>query len=189
MNTSYKMRPGKSYKIITNKENKMSTPIEQKKTDVIELLQKEAAEAKSKYDAANKELERVQKLKELYPDLEITVGRWNKKVYRSASVNPLVTDYEVRFNCGCCHDSPFEVWFYLETNYGKIYSHPSYFVAGERDGRYSLDVNIEDGAKERILKENVNPDVVNKFFSIYENNKRIEDDDSECCGEKGEEIN
>jgi hypothetical protein len=80
----------------------------------------EVNEAKKKAEAFQQELNRVKALESVYPDLEIEVGRWNKKVYSSKTVNGIVDNYETRFNCGCCSDSPYEVWPYLETEFGRV---------------------------------------------------------------------
>ena len=92
----------------------------------IEKLRKEAA---GKLAEADK-IEAV--LKE-YPDIRRHVGRWEKVAYYSKSVNSKVERFDMRHNCGCCNDSPLEVWPYLETPVGKIYSDPPMFRVGEKD--------------------------------------------------------
>lgn len=85
-------------------------------------------------EAAKKlaEADRLQKLTELYPDLQKRVGRWDKVAYYSKAVNALVTNYDQRYNCGCCNDSPLEIWPYLETPHGRVYSDPPEFRVGEK---------------------------------------------------------
>jgi len=82
---------------------------------------------------SQKEADLLRGLLAEFPDLEIRTGRWNKVAYVSASVNSKVTDYDVRYNCGCCNDSPREVWPFVETPLGKVYSNPPYFFVGKRD--------------------------------------------------------
>ena len=93
----------------------------------------ESAEALRK-EAAQKlaEAERLTRLQARFPDLRKHVGRWNKVAYCSKSVNPLAEKYESRHNCGCCNDSPLEVWPYVETEDGRVYSDPPMFFVGER---------------------------------------------------------
>jgi hypothetical protein len=93
--------------------------------DDIQKLQKEAA-------AAVAEAERLSKMTAAIPDLKKYVGRWNKVAYYSKSFNDKVTAYDMRHNCGCCNDSPLEIWPYAETEHGKIYSDPPSFRVGER---------------------------------------------------------
>lgn len=97
-------------------------------TDKINRLEKEKADKSA-------EIFKPQKILEVYPDAEVYTGRWNKVVYCSPSVNELVTNYDSRHNCGCCSDSPLEIWPYLNTEYGRIYSKPAMFFVGERSYR------------------------------------------------------
>jgi hypothetical protein len=78
------------------------------------------------------EAERLVKLAEAFPDLKKHTGRWGKIAYYSASVNEKVIDYDQRHNCGCCNDSPLEIWPFLETELGRVYSDPPSFQVGER---------------------------------------------------------
>lgn len=91
-------------------------------------LEKAEAEANAK----RLELERVEKLTALYPDLERYEGRWKRIVYSSALVNEQATDVFFRFNCGCCGDSPLEAWPYVKTEHGDVYTSPAYFSVGEK---------------------------------------------------------
>lgn len=93
--------------------------------DEMNKLSKEAA-------ALLREQEQLKKLVEAYPDLQKYVGRWNKVAYYSKSVNGKVTEADVRHNCGCCRDSPLEVWPFLKTEHGNIYSDPPCFTVGEQ---------------------------------------------------------
>jgi len=98
-----------------------------------EQLAKKREEAAKALAVIDAELERVERLKAIYPDLKRHVGRWDKVAYCSPSVNHLVNKYEHRFNCGCCGDSPMELWPYVETHYGRVYSDPTGIFIGEKD--------------------------------------------------------
>lgn len=78
------------------------------------------------------EATRLQALQAEFPDLQKYVGRWDKVAFYSKTVNTRVTRFDVRHNCGCCNDSPLEIWPYLETPHGKVYSDPPKFVVGEK---------------------------------------------------------
>jgi hypothetical protein len=97
---------------------------------------------KLRKEAAGKlaEAERLARLQAAYPNLKKHVGRWDKIAYCTSAVNGLVTDYDLRHNCGCCRDSPLEVWPYLQTPDGKVYSDPPMFRVGEKDPLYGGDV-------------------------------------------------
>src|SRR5262249_36369247 len=90
------------------------------------------AKLRKDYSDSTAEVARLEKLAALYPDLRRYEGRWKKFAFCSASVNDKVTDYETRFNCSCCPDSPLEFWPYLETEHGRVYSDPPDFFIGEK---------------------------------------------------------
>lgn len=98
----------------------------------IEQLRKEAAE---KIALAGQ----LEQLLVKYPNLRKHTGRWNKVAYYSKDVNAVVDRFDMRHNCGCCNDSPLEVWPYLETPLGKVYSEPSMFRVGEKEPYYHGD--------------------------------------------------
>lgn len=116
---------------------------------------------KASTDAAA-EADRLAQLAALYPDLRRTTGRWGKVGYASAQVNALVTGYEGRYNCGCCADSPFEVWPYLDTPHGRVYSDPSMFFVADQNpygegmiGRPGWDQTLRDKGIPEALIERV----------------------------------
>lgn len=91
--------------------------------------------AKLSAEAAKKQAESdlLAKMAAAYPDLRKQIGRWNKVVFCSKSVNTKATRFDMRHNCGCCADSPLEIWPYIETEFGKVYSDPPEFRVGEQD--------------------------------------------------------
>jgi hypothetical protein len=125
--------------------------------DAIAVMHKEIATKQNEIILKQKEIESLTKLVEKYPDLEKQVGRWNKVAYSSKTVNGLVNRFDLRHNCGCCNDSPVEVWPYLETEHGNVYSNPSKFVVGEK-GYYGGDVPYKNWEKE--LQNAGIPDVI-----------------------------
>jgi hypothetical protein len=141
---------------------------------VIEELAKERDAAAKKLAETDAEITRVQKLTQLYPDLKRHVGRWNKVVYCSPSVNGIVTDYETRHNCGCCRDSPLELWPYLETPHGRVYSSPTGIFIGEQDPYTYNDIS-KPGWREDLRKyglpEKLIERVAMRFKDEYEKAK------------------
>lgn len=122
----------KSYNELTNEEKKERDEQRRKKQEyrasipgVIETLEEELSEKQ-------KELESLKARYAKYPDLKRHVNRWKTVRYCSASVNDKVTECDIAHNCGCCGDSPLEVWPYLETELGKLYSDPPRFTVGEK---------------------------------------------------------
>jgi hypothetical protein len=87
------------------------------------------------------EAERLTRLLAAYPDLLIHHRRGGYKHYYSKAVNNLVNkvDFSHSCSCGSCHDSPLDVWLYLETPDGPVYSNPVKFYVG-REGPYGGDI-------------------------------------------------
>jgi len=110
------------------------------------------------------EVDRLAKLLELFPDLKKHVGRWDKVAFFSPSVNSKVTDYDQRFNCGCCSDSPLEVWPYLNTPFGKVFSDPPCFTVGEKC--YYGGATPYPDWKERLEKAGI-PEVIVGAIGYY----------------------
>lgn len=137
----------------------------------LEHVAKERDEAAKKLAEAEAELARVQKLTQLYPDLKRHVGRWNKVVYCSASVNGLVTDYETRHNCGCCADSPLELWPYLETEHGRVYSNPTGIFIGEQDPFTYGDVS-RPGWREDLRKYGLPEALIEKVAGHFKDERQ-----------------
>jgi len=136
----------------------------------IETLRKEAEE---KFDEAD----RIEALAKLYPGLKKHTGRWNKVAYCSASVNGEAVEADIRHNCGCCNDSPLEVWPYVQTEHGKVYSDPPCFVVGEKHW-ISGDVSLpgwKDKLRQAGLPENLITRVSAHFREDAEHRKELAD--------------
>lgn len=126
--------------------------------DAIKKLQEES-------EAKAKEAERLHILQAEFPDLQRRVGRWNKEAFYSKTVNTRVTGYDARHNCGCCNDSPLEVWPYLETPHGKVYSDPPMFVIGERNPYGSGDL-ARPGWEDQLRKVRIPEALIEKMACL-----------------------
>jgi hypothetical protein len=80
------------------------------------------------------ELRKLTALTVAFPDLKRHVNRWQKERFCSKGANAKATDYDMSHNCGCCADSPLEVWPYTEQDGVRIYSDPPSFTVGEKNG-------------------------------------------------------
>jgi len=130
--------------------------------DDISKLQKEAA-------TAVVEVERLAKMAAAIPDLKKYTGRWNKVAYYSASHNEKVSDYDMRHNCGCCNDSPLEIWPYVETEYGKIYSDPPCFTVGER--HWISGDKPYDGWEKKLKDAHIPEAIIEKIAYHFQSDK------------------
>lgn len=95
-------------------------------------IHQDIAKLREERDRKAAEANQLEALLAEFPDLQKRVGRWNKVAYYSKTANSKVNNYDLRHNCGCCNDSPLELWPYLETPHGKVYSDPPCFQVGER---------------------------------------------------------
>jgi len=117
----------------------------------IDTLQKEIAEKQ-------KELLDLEALYQQFTDLRRHVNRWKRVRFCSASVNNKVKRFDMSHNCGCCNDSPLEVWPYLETEHGNIYSDPPCFQVGEKS--YISGDDPYPGWKNEMRKANIPEDII-----------------------------
>lgn len=128
--------------------------------------------AKLRQEAVEKnvEAERLERLLIEYPDLKRHVGRWEKVAYSSPSVNAKATDYETRYNCGCCRDSPLELWPYIETSLGRIYSSPASFFIGEKEPFSGVAV-AKAGWKDELRKAGLPEALIERVGQRFEAEK------------------
>ena len=101
------------------------------------------------------ELSKLDRLTELYPDLKKHTNRWGTVRYCSPFVNFKVDEVELRYNCGCCGDSPLEAWPYTTTKDGdRVYSDPPYFDVGEKGwGRDRASPGWDDKLRSKGIPE------------------------------------
>lgn len=138
-------------------------------------IQKEIERLRGEQSAAENQLSSLEQLLAIYPDLRTFVGRWEKKVYCSKQANGSVTNCDIRHNCGCCSDSPLEVWPYLETEHGKVYSDPPRFMVGEKD--YSYYDRPYDGWAKQMGDAGISTEaiaVVRAYFKKQRDERRAE---------------
>ncbi len=124
--------------------------------DVVSEIRKEAAAQSAQASATLAEAERVRALGERFPDLRVEHGRWGKKVFASPAANVIADDFETRHNCGCCRDSPLELWPFVRTELGPVHSSPSRFMIGEM----SDDGDVPYGGWESDLRSHGIPEAL-----------------------------
>ncbi len=126
-------------------------------TEHIEALRKEAAVKLA-------DAERIARLTTQYPDLRRHVNRWNTVTFCSASVNSTATHYHQHHNCGCCNDSPLEVWPYIQTPDGEIHSDPPCFRIGEKSGCYDEPYY---GWEQQLRTASIPEDIISKIQGYF----------------------
>lgn len=142
---------------------------------------------RNEYSDSTAEASRLEKLAALFPDLRRHVGRWSKVVFYSALVNDQATNYETRFNCGCCPDSPLEFWPYLETEHGQVYSDPPSFFIGEKGHYYGTAV-ANKGWKEELRKARIPEALIERVAQRFiDDRERAHEMLDEAYGEVSEQ--
>ena len=122
------------------------------------------------------ELNKLSKALAEFPDLKKHTNRWQHVRYASAKANEQVTDVDIAHNCGCCEDSPLEVWPYLMFNGLKIYSEPECFTVGEKIPFYSgSGERPYDGWQDKMREAKIPEAVIAKVQDYFNENspKRI----------------
>ena len=125
----------------------------------IEKLRKEGASLIAEAD-------QLEKMLQAFPNLRRREGRWKKIVYYTKDVNTRATRFDMRHNCGCCSDSPLEVWPYFESPFGKIYSDPPDFKVGERDACYGGDIPYK-GWEAKMRDAGIPEEVIGPVSRIF----------------------
>jgi hypothetical protein len=121
------------------------------------------------------EAERLEKLVTMFPNIQRHVNRWGKTRLFARDVNSRANRFSLGYNCGCCDDSPLELWVYIETEFGDVYSDPPYFRIGEKHwkGGDSPYPEWKKGLIEAGIPEVIIEDVSKHFKKCRQ--KRIDD--------------
>lgn len=120
----------------------------------------------------------LEKLIARFPDLKIHTNRWEQKRYTSAEANAQCTDYDLAHNCGCCNDSPLELWPYMEFEGAKIYAAGVPFTIGEK--YYWLGEDPYTGWDSQLRNVRIPEAIIAKIETYFAENppqNRDEDDD------------
>ena len=119
-----------------------------------------------------KEMLQMEKVLELYPDIEEHTDRWSNKRISSSSINSETDQVFINHNCGCCDDSPLQVWPYKNVNGIEVFSNPACFIIGEKIPFYSgIGERPYDNWQEKLRKENITETVINKRQIFFNDNK------------------
>jgi hypothetical protein len=143
-------------------------------------VQEEVNRLKDEAMKKAREAECILELQKRFPDLKQHRNRWNTVRFYSASVNADVEKASIGHNCGCCPDSPLEVWPYIETEFGKVHSDPPVFTVGEGSwggGDVAYD-DWESKMKEAGIHEGV-IQMVRNHFQEYGYDPYADDDEDD----------
>jgi hypothetical protein len=142
----------------------------------VSSVQDEVAKLSKETEDLLREQIRLKNLMDLYPDLQKYTGRWGKVAYYSKTVNGLVNEMDRRFNCGCCLDSPLEIWPYLESEHGRVYSDPPSFRVGERTDYGATPNSRWEG---RMRDAGISDAIITKVQAYFDSCREVEDSEDD----------
>jgi hypothetical protein len=132
-------------------------------------IDKEIEQMQAEINKRAAEIDRLNNLQKLFPDLKKYEGRWKKVVYYSKAANPIATEYESRHSCGCCSDSVLEIWPYAVTDYGRVHTDPPRFSVGER--HYISGDKPYKGWKDDLSNAGIRPEVIESVNERFKNDR------------------
>ena len=118
---------------------------------------------------------KLQKLAERFPDLHEHRDRWGTIRHSTKAVNGLVDNCIIKHNCGCCPDSPLEIWPYIEIDGWRIFADPIPYTVGEK--AYGYGETEWFGWEEKLRKEGIHEKVVRIVQGFFLDNRPEEEDD------------
>ena len=128
-------------------------------------------------------VDRQAQMLEKYPDLEEIGFRWNKKCLSSKGVNRHVDKVDIRHNCGCCDDSPIEVFPYKNVDGVVVYSKPACFFVGKKNWDYGgYGERPNEDWQEELIEAEINPiviKIVDDWFKANPPGQFPDEDDDE----------
>lgn len=145
-------------------------------------LQEWIAEQKNQHEEASaKRSQELARLAEAcagaFPDLQRHVNRWGRERFSSKKANTLVTDYDLSHNCGCCSDSPLELWPFMVHESGmSIYSEPPCFSIGEKCG---FGDRPGDGWRECLLVAGIPEAILDRVQKYFDDNPPVWENEDE----------
>ena len=122
---------------------------------ILEYKEKKQRELKEKTEEYQKILQLL-----LVPGLKVHTNRWGKERFYTSYVNTICSKCEISHNCGCCSDSPIEVWPYTVINEVKIYSDPPSLSPGYGD-------NEDYGWEEKFRKHQLGEVIIEKVRNYF----------------------
>lgn len=97
--------------------------------------------------------EKLERIKQQFPDLKEHSDRWRKITLQAKSANEKCTNIAFWHSCGCCSDSPYYANPYLVFEGEKIYSDPMEICIGEGSYTNNIDEDWEEILKSKEISQ------------------------------------
>lgn len=141
-------------------------------------IQERITELEKKRDDTQAQIECLKRLEAAFPDLKVNINRWGAVRYESDCARPMCNKFDIAHNCGCCNDSPIELWPYYESNGDKIYAGGIPFQIGER--YYHRGEKPYNNWQESLRAKGINEEVIAGVQRWFDDNPwRPFDEDEE----------
>jgi hypothetical protein len=100
-----------------------------------------------------------------YDNVKVDINRWNTKRIYTKEVNEKVNEVEIRHNCGCCSDSPIEIWpYYLEDGSINIYCDPIPLIVGNGN-------EPNENWQQQFIDNKIPQTIINRVSKWFKENK------------------
>lgn len=107
-----------------------------------------------------------------YPDIKEHTNRWKRHHWVSRSVNDRASLCRIHHECGCCSDSPLEVWPYLVDDGVEIYSDPPCFRVGEKNA-YGIGDRPYDYWQDKLRADGINAEIIAQIEQHFADNQEV----------------
>lgn len=124
-----------------------------------------------KIEKLRKEADKLQALKNMFPDLSEERDRWGRVRLSAKSANGKTTDIHTHHTCGCCNDAPFIARPYLKFEGEDIYSSPPSVCIGEKSTSYYGEV-WDENWRDKLRAIGIPEATIDKLQPAYEKDKR-----------------
>jgi hypothetical protein len=128
---------------------------------------------KEQRDSYQKQIDELELLIQKYPSVQLHKDRWERCRYYTSEVNSLVDKVQIMHNCGCCDDSPLEVWPCLEVEGIPIFASGIPYTVGYKN-YYNGEMPI-DGWQNKFITNNINPIIIEKIQKYFDEHPVIEE--------------
>lgn len=132
---------------------------------------------------AESEAEKIKTMLLLFPDLEVNIDRWKNVKYTSQMVNTMATEYTTGYSCGCCSDSPYFIYPYVEFEGIRVHSKPARFYIGERCDYVEDGIWYETDCLKTLKEYNLTKEIIAKVENLVNRPPSYLDNDDDVSDE------
>jgi hypothetical protein len=110
-----------------------------------------------------------------YPDIHYHTNRWKVKRLVSNKVNSICDNTDISHNCGCCNDSPIEVWPYIKEGDIKIFAKGIPISPGQK-GYYGGECP-DDNWEDKFRNNNMSEIIIKQVQQFFDANPDVDQEE------------